>query len=72
MVMDFWHSRKVFLEVCKEKHIPPAKQFSGKFNLRIPPSLHGEIANRAAAEDQSINQWFSEVLEESVGEKAGK
>jgi predicted HicB family RNase H-like nuclease len=69
---EFKRSLKVFLEVCEEKNIPPTKQFSGKFNLRIPPNLHGEIANRAAAEDKSINQWVSEVLEESVSEQAGK
>lgn len=63
---EFKRSLKVFLEVCEEKNISPTKEFSGRFNLRIPPSLHGEIANRAAAEDKSINQWVSEVLKEYV------
>jgi predicted HicB family RNase H-like nuclease len=42
--------------------------FEGKFNLRIPPGLHSEIAKRATAEDKSINQWVSDVLEHSVSE----
>jgi predicted HicB family RNase H-like nuclease len=63
---EFKRSLKVFLEVCKENSISPTKEFSGRFNLRIPPTLHGEIANQAAAEDKSINQWVSEVLKESV------
>jgi len=58
----------VFLEVCEEKGIYPTKTYSGKFNLRIPPKLHSKIANKAKAEDKSINQWVSEALEHSVGE----
>jgi predicted HicB family RNase H-like nuclease len=36
------------------------------FNLRIPPGLHGRIAIQAKAEGKSINQWVSEILDESV------
>jgi predicted HicB family RNase H-like nuclease len=61
-------SLKVFLEVCKEKQINPTREFSGKFNLRIPPRLHGEIAARASAEGKSINQWVVEILKHSVHE----
>ncbi len=65
---EFRASLKVFLEVCEEKGISPTREYSGKFNLRIPPGLHSEIAARARAEDKSINQWVSEVLEQSIGE----
>jgi len=68
---EFRNSLKVFLEVCKEKGIAPAKEFSGKFNLRIPPRLHSEIAARASAEDKSINQWVSEVLDHTLSEQSG-
>lgn len=63
---EFRNSLKVYLEVCKEKGIPPMKQYSGKFNLRIPPRLHSEIAARATASGKSINQWVSEALERST------
>lgn len=63
---EFRKSLKVFLEVCEEKGISPAKQYSGKFNLRIPPRLHRDIAARAAAEDKSINQWVCDILGNSV------
>jgi len=65
---EFKNSLKVFLEVCKEKQISPKREFSGKFNLRIPPRLHGEIAARASAEDKSINQLVAEILRHSVHE----
>jgi len=63
---EFRKSLKVFLEVCEEQSLSPVKEYSGKFNLRIPPGLHSEIAVRAKAEDKSINQWVSEVLNDLV------
>lgn len=63
---EFKNSLKVFLEVCEEKGVEPTKEYSGKFNLRIPRKLHGEIAARAKSENKSINQWVSEALERSV------
>ncbi len=63
---EFRKSLKVFLEVCEEKDLPPMKEYSGKFNLRIPPRLHSEIAAQAKAEDKSLNQWVSETLDASV------
>ena len=65
---EFRNSLKIFLEVCEEKGISPQKEYSGKFNLRIPPRLHSEIAARATAEDMSINQWVAEILKRSVNE----
>jgi predicted HicB family RNase H-like nuclease len=65
---EFRSSLKAFLEVCKEKGIEPTKEYSGKFNLRIPPKLHSEISAKAAASNKSINQWVAEILEESVSE----
>ncbi len=65
---EFRNSLKVYLEVCKEKGIAPTKEYSGKFNLRIPPRLHGEIAARASAAGKSINQWVSEALKQSIQE----
>lgn len=65
---EFKNSLKVFLEVCAEKGIEPTREYSGKFNLRIPPRLHSQIAARASAENKSINQWVSEVLDHTVSE----
>jgi len=65
---EFRNSLRVFLEVCEEKGISPKKEYSGKFNLRIPPRLHSEIAQKASAENKSINQWVSEVLQENITE----
>jgi len=63
---EFKNSLKVYLQVCEEKGIVPTKEYSGKFNLRIPPGLHSEIAARARAAGKSINQWVSEILKRSI------
>jgi len=63
---EFKRSLDVFLEVCREKGIEPRKQFSGKFNLRIPPDLHEKLALIAQAQGKSLNSLAQEALEKSV------
>ncbi len=59
-------SLRVFLEACKERGINPCKHYSGKFNLRVSPTLHEQLATQAAANGKSINAWVLEVLQEQV------
>lgn len=63
---EFKKSLAVFLAVCKEKNIEPRRQFSGKFNLRISPELHEQLAIAAQAEGKSINAIAQEALREHV------
>ena len=58
-------SLKVFLEICEEKGIEPRKEYSGKFNLRVPPPLHADLAAEAAAHNKSLNQLVLEKLIEN-------
>jgi predicted HicB family RNase H-like nuclease len=59
-------SLRVFLEMCREDGAPPRKEFSGKFNLRLPPDLHAELTAQAAATGKSLNQWAVETLAQAV------
>jgi predicted HicB family RNase H-like nuclease len=63
---EFKKSLAVFLEVCKEKGIEPRRNYSGKFNLRIPPELHERLAIAAQAEGKSINTLAQEALAQRV------
>jgi len=63
---EFKKSLEVFLAVCKEKKLEPRRQFSGKFNLRISPELHEQLAIAAQAEGKSINTLAQEALRERV------
>ncbi|KAF3982142.1 MAG: type II toxin-antitoxin system HicB family antitoxin [Methylococcales symbiont of Hymedesmia sp. n. MRB-2018] len=55
-------SLKVFLQMCVEDGVEPKKNYSGKFNIRIPPELHEDIAGMAISEGKSLNQWVAETL----------
>lgn len=59
-------SLKVYLEMCQEKGIKPEKDYSGKFNLRIDPDLHENIAALATAENKSLNQWIADALDQAT------
>ena len=63
---QFKKSLQVFLEVCREKDIEPRRNYSGKFNLRIPPDLHEKLAIVAQAEGKSINTLAQEALRQRV------
>ena len=56
---------QAFLEMCTEDGVEPRRHFSGKFNLRVPPTLHERLASQAAAHGKSINAWIIELLSES-------
>ena len=55
-------SLKVFLEMCQEDGVEPRKEYSGKFNLRVPSQVHEELAAAAASSGKSLNQWVRDVL----------
>ena len=59
-------SLKTFLDMCREDGVEPKKEYSGKFNLRIPPGLHAEIAARASAAGKSLNQWVADLIDQSM------
>ncbi len=63
---------KEWLEIALEEKIPipeprPADQYSGKFNLRIPRTLHRQQAEAAEDEGVSLNQFCNKILAESIG-----
>ena len=59
-------SLKVFLKACQERGIEPRKEYSGKFNVRVPVELHAEIASISTAEGKSLNQWVIDALDHAV------
>ena len=63
---EFKKSLQVFLEVCREKGIEARRNYSGRFNLRISPELHEQLAIAAQAEGKSINALAQEALQQRV------
>jgi len=46
---------------------PIPRKHSGQISLRIPPSLHRLLSDRAAVEGVSLNQYMTAALASSVG-----
>jgi antitoxin HicB len=68
-------SRKLWIECSlanglevPEPQEPP--QYSGRFVLRIPKSLHRDLANEAESEGVSLNSYVSNVLAGRYARKA--
>lgn len=45
------------------------EEYSGKFNLRLPKSLHKDLANKAKAENVSLNQMATYLLAKGLNSK---
>ena len=62
----------LWLEVALEEGLPipePRREegYSGKFVVRVPRSLHRELAETAEQEGVSLNQYINAALAHSVG-----
>ena len=76
---DVQDAIKCWLESAKEhgKEIPPPAdhtepEFSGKFTLRVPRTLHRMLARRAEAEGVSLNQYLVSLISFGVGKDFGE
>ncbi|HCS38346.1 MAG TPA: toxin-antitoxin system HicB family antitoxin [Anaerolineaceae bacterium] len=63
---SFKETIDLYIEMCKQDDVSPERPYSGKFNVRIPPELHREIALQASAEKMSINDWAIKAFEKAV------
>jgi len=59
-------SLQTFLAVCKERGIPPEKQFSGTFNVRVGKKRHEALAITAAARGISMNALIEQAIEHEL------
>ena len=55
-----------YLVWCKEEGVKPEKPYSGKFNLRLSPELHREIAIAAKNMNLSINKFVEKALKDEM------
>lgn len=59
---SFKESIDDYLKWCKEDGVDPEKPYSGKFNLRIPPELHREIAIASTKLNVSLNKFVEKAI----------
>ena len=55
---EFHTSVDDYLQWCVEDNIVPERPYSGRFNVRIDPSLHQQIACAAKSLGMSINSFI--------------
>lgn len=58
------------IELEDGESIPEPKldeEYSGKFVVRVPKSLHHKLSDLSEADDVSLNQWIVSALAEAVG-----
>lgn len=55
-----------YMEQCQREGKPYRKTFSGRLAIRVEPMIHEKIAQCAALENISINQWVERALEEAI------
>jgi predicted HicB family RNase H-like nuclease len=59
-------SIEAHLEACRSKGAEPSRPYSGKFNVRLSPAEHAQIAAAAAAAGKSMNRWVADMLAQAA------
>jgi predicted HicB family RNase H-like nuclease len=62
----FHDSINDYVSWADEEGIPPEKPYSGKFNLRLSPELHREVAIVAKRLDTSINAFVEKAIKDEL------
>jgi len=55
-----------YLNWCKEEGVEPEKPYSGKFNVRLPPELHKQIAILARKKNESLNRFVEKAIKNEI------
>ena len=62
----FKESIEDYIDWCKSENVEPEKPYSGKFNLRLSPELHKEVAITAKKLKISINNFVEKALKDEL------
>ena len=63
---SFRDSINDYLEWCEKDGVNPEKPYSVKFNLRLSPELHKEVAITAKKLKISINTFVEKALQDEI------
>jgi predicted HicB family RNase H-like nuclease len=63
---SFRQSVDMYLEMCTRDGVVAQKPFSGRFNLRLDPELHRQVAERAGMERVSMNEWLKHAIQNAL------
>ncbi|MBR6347407.1 MAG: type II toxin-antitoxin system HicB family antitoxin [Spirochaetales bacterium] len=63
---EFRASVDDYLQWCKEDGIAPEKPYSGRFNVRLQPSLHQQAVVTAKGLNISLNSFMEKAVMDEV------
>ena len=63
---DFEAAVDDYLETCKDKGIEPEKAYRGKFNVRVSPEVHKNLAVYAASHGKTLNSTVEEAIRDYI------
>lgn len=63
---EFHEAVDDYLEFCAEVGKEPQKEYSGMFNVRIPPELHRKVSVYAQAEGVTLNKAVEQAIRAMV------
>jgi predicted HicB family RNase H-like nuclease len=63
---SFQESVDDYLSWCAGEGTSPEKPFSGKFNLRLSPDLHREVAIAAKRLNKSMNAFVEDAIKDEL------
>ena len=55
-----------YIAWCEEEGVEPEKPYSGKFNVRLSPELHRQIAILAKKKHISLNSFVEKALNNEI------
>ena len=62
----FKESINDYISWCMEEGAEPEKPYSGRFNVRLPPELHRQIAIIAKKKKVSLNNFVEKALLDEI------
>ena len=60
---DFQAGIDSYLQGCSDRGLEPQRPYSGRFVLRLEPSLHGRVTAAARRQKTSINKWIAAAIQ---------
>ena len=55
-----------YIDWCKEEGVEPEKPYSGKFNIRLSPELHRQIAILSKQRKVSLNTFVEKAIANEI------
>lgn len=63
---EFTNAVSDYLSTCQELGKVPNKTYKGSFNVRIPSTLHKEVATFAALRKVTLNEYVRYALDNTI------